>query len=68
MREREFQCELWLPLPPAEVFPFFAEAGNVVRYAVPLDFIMHPLFVRPDIEKSFAFRREAVRKKFGCQQ
>ena len=29
MRVREFQCELWLPLPPEELFPFFADAGNL---------------------------------------
>ena len=147
MREREFQCELWLPLPPAELFPFFADAGNldaitppwlnfhivtprpiemrpgalidyqlrvrglplrwrtlikewqppfrfvdeqlrgpyrqwlhthtfeardggtlardVVHYAVPFDFIAHPLFVRRDIENIFSFRQQALREKFG---
>ena len=147
MREREFQCALWLPLPPEELFPFFADAGNldaitppwlnfhivtprpiemrpgalidyqlrvrglplrwrtlikewqpphcfvdeqvrgpyrqwihthtfeprdggtlardVVRYAVPFDFIAHPLFVRRDIEKIFAFRQEALCLRFG---
>ena len=147
MREREFQCELWLPLPPAELFPFFADAGNldaitppwlnfhivtprpiemrpgalidyqlrvrglplrwrtlikewqppfrfvdeqlrgpyrqwlhthtfetrdggtlardVVHYAVPFDFVAHPLFVRRDIEKIFSFRQQALREKFG---
>ena len=147
MRVREFQCELWLPMPPDQLFPFFADAANldaitppwlhfqivtprpidmragtlidyklrvhglpmrwrtlikewqpphrfvdeqlrgpyrqwihehtfeacdggtlardVVRYAVPFDFIAHPLFVRRDIAKIFAFRQEALRKRFG---
>ena len=26
MRVREFSAELWLPLPPEELFPFFADA------------------------------------------
>ena len=29
MRIREFQCELWLPKPPEEVFPFFSDALNL---------------------------------------
>ncbi|MBM3839655.1 MAG: SRPBCC family protein [Verrucomicrobia bacterium] len=147
MTIHEFQCELWLPLPPEELFPFFADAGNldaitppwlhfgiltprpiemragalidyqirvrglpmrwrtlirewqpphrfvdeqlrgpyrqwihehvfeahdggtlardVVRYAVPFDFIAHPLFVRRDIEKIFTFRQESLRARFG---
>lgn len=149
MRVREFQCELWLPLPPEELFPFFADAGNldaitpkwlnfrivtprpiemregalidyklrvrgmplrwrtlirewnpphsfvdeqirgpyrqwihrhtfepqnggtlardIVHYAVPFDFIAHPLFVRRDIERIFAYRQEALRAKFGAK-
>ena len=149
MRVREFQCELWLPLPPEELFPFFADAGNldaitppwlhfrivtprpiemragalidyklrvrgmplrwrtlirewnpshsfvdeqirgpyrqwvhrhtfepkdggtlardIVHYAVPFDFIAHRLLVRPDIEKIFAYRQEALRKKFDSK-
>ncbi|MFM8231207.1 MAG: SRPBCC family protein, partial [Chthoniobacterales bacterium] len=148
-RVREFQCELWLPLPPDELFPFFADAGNldaitppwlhfrivtprpiemragalidyklrvrgvplrwrtlirewnpphsfvdeqirgpyrqwvhrhtfepkdggtlardIVHYAVPFDFIAHRLLVRPDIEKIFAYRQEALRKKCGAK-
>jgi ligand-binding SRPBCC domain-containing protein len=29
MKVREFKTELWLPLPPEELFPFFADAGNL---------------------------------------
>ncbi len=149
MRIREFTAELWLPLPPAELFPFFADASNldaltppwlhfrivtpkpismkagalidyrlrvhglplrwrtrinvwqppfrfedeqlrgpyrqwlhehtfeardggtlardVVRYAVPFDFLAHRFFVRPDIEKIFKFRTEALQKRFGVK-
>lgn len=144
---REFKTGLWLPLPPEELFPFFADAGNldaitppwlnfrivtptpiamragtlidyklsvrglplrwrtlikewqpphrfvdeqlrgpyrqwihthtfesrdggtlardVVQYAVPFDFIAHPLLVRRDIERIFAFRQEALSARFG---
>ena len=146
MRVREFRSELWLPLPPEELFSFFAAAANLdaitpswlhfhivtpppvvmregalidyrlrvhgiplrwrtrinawqpphrfvdeqlrgpyrqwihehtfelsdggtlardlVRYAVPFDFLAHRWFVRPDIEKIFAFRAVALRKRF----
>ncbi len=39
-------------------------ARDVVRYCARLDFITHPLFVRRDIERIFAFRHEALRKHF----
>ena len=147
MRVRDLQYELWLPLSPEELFPFFADPGNldaitppwlhfsivtpgpiamragalidyklrvrglplrwrtlikvwqppfrfvdeqlrgpyrqwihthtfeprdggtlardVVQYAVPFDFIAHPLFVRRDIENIFAFRQAALRQRFG---
>jgi ligand-binding SRPBCC domain-containing protein len=146
MRVHEFQSELWLPLPPEELFPFFADAANLdaltppwlhfhiitpapiamregalidyrlrvrsiplrwrtrinvwqpphrfvdeqirgpyrqwihehtfearasgtlardrVRYAVALDFLVHRLFVRPDMERIFQYRSEALRKHF----
>ena len=147
MKIREFKSELWLPLPPEELFPFFADATNlealtplslsfkiltpvpiamregtlidyklrvhglplrwrtrinawqpphrfvdeqlrgpyrqwihehtfeprhggtlardVVHYAVPFDFLIHEIFVRRDIEKIFAFRRDALEKRFA---
>jgi ligand-binding SRPBCC domain-containing protein len=150
MKLREFQTELWLPLPPEELFPFFADSAHldaitppwlhfrtvtpppiamregalidyklrvrgiplrwrtrinvwqpphrfvdeqlrgpyrqwihehafeprdggtltrdVVRYAVPFDFIAHRWLVRPDIEKIFQFRAEALRHWFTSSQ
>lgn len=147
MRVHEFQSELWLPLPPAELFPFFADAANLqaltppwlhfeittprpiamregtlidyrlrvhglplcwrtrinvwepphrfvdeqirgpyrqwihehtfeardggtlardhVHYAVPLEFLLHRLFVRPDVGKIFAFRAEELQRRFS---
>jgi ligand-binding SRPBCC domain-containing protein len=147
MRIREFQTELWLPLPPEELFPFFADAANldaitppwlhfhvvtpppiimregalidyklrvrgvplrwrtrirawqpphrfvdeqlrgpyrqwihehtfeardggtqardVVRYAVPFDFIVHGWLVRPDVERIFRYRAGALQQRFG---
>ncbi len=147
MRIREFQAEIWLPLPPEKLFPFFADAANldlitppwlrfqtltpgplimregllidyrlrvrgwpvrwrtrinvfepphrfldeqlrgpyrqwihehtfrpenggtlardVVRYAAPLDFLVHRWIVRPDIEKIFRFRANALKQRFN---
>jgi hypothetical protein len=31
MKEFTLQIELWLPRPRDEIFPFFAEAGNLER-------------------------------------
>jgi ligand-binding SRPBCC domain-containing protein len=36
-----------------------------VRYAVPFDFLLHRFFVRPDIEKIFAFRADELARRFG---
>jgi ligand-binding SRPBCC domain-containing protein len=35
VREFALQTELWLPRPPAEVFPFFAEARNLESLTPP---------------------------------
>ncbi|MGY8671429.1 MAG: SRPBCC family protein, partial [Verrucomicrobiia bacterium] len=29
MKVHEFSSEIWLPLPPEEIFPFFADAANL---------------------------------------
>jgi ligand-binding SRPBCC domain-containing protein len=150
VRVHEFQSELWLPLPPVELFPFFANAANLdaltppwlhfhivtpppvvmregvlidyhirvrgiplrwrtrinswqpphrfvdeqirgpyrqwihehtfeardggtltrdrVRYSVLLDSLVHRWLVRPDIEKIFNFRTEALRKRFSASE
>lgn len=36
-----------------------------VDYAVPLDFLIHRLVVRPDVEKIFAFRERQLINRFG---
>jgi ligand-binding SRPBCC domain-containing protein len=147
MRLRVFESELWLPLPPEAVFPFFADAANLdaitppwlhfrivspppivmregtlidyrlrvrgvplrwrtrisawqpphrfvdeqirgpyrrwihehtfelfnggtlardrVTYAVPLDWLLHPLFVRRDLQEIFQYRAVVLRQRFG---
>lgn len=40
-------------------------ARDNVRYAVPLDSLAHRWVVRPDIERIFRFRQEAMRERFG---
>jgi hypothetical protein len=30
MQIHKFECELWLPLSPSELFPFFADAANLI--------------------------------------
>ena len=146
MRVHRFQSETWLPLPPEELFPFFADAANLnaitppwlhfkevtrgpiemragamidyklrvrglplrwrtrinlwepphrfvdeqvrgpyrlwihehtfeardggtlardeVWYAVPLDFLTPARWVRPDVERIFAYRERALKKRF----
>jgi ligand-binding SRPBCC domain-containing protein len=147
MKIRDLTRELWLPRPPEEIFPFFADAANLeiltppwlnfqiltrlpiemrvgtlidyrlrvhglplrwqseitvwepqrrfvdeqrrgpyrlwrhehtfeardggtlcrdhVRYAVAFDFLVHWPFVRPDIERIFAYRQEKLRHMFA---
>jgi hypothetical protein len=36
-----------------------------VRYATPLDTVVHRFFVRPDIEKIFKFRSEELQRRFA---
>ena len=43
-------------------------ARDVVRYAVPLDFLVHGLLVRPDIERIFQYRTEALQKRFPASR
>ncbi len=39
-------------------------ARDVVQYAVPLDFLLHRCFVRPDIERIFEFRAAELKRRF----
>lgn len=40
-------------------------ARDMVRYAVPFDFITHRWLVRPDVEKIFGYRAEVLRRLFA---
>ncbi len=35
---------------------------DIVDYSVPFSFLVHPLFVRPDLEKIFNYRIEQIKK------
>jgi ligand-binding SRPBCC domain-containing protein len=35
-----------------------------VRYAVPFDWLLHKLVVRPDVERIFAYRSESLGRRF----
>lgn len=37
-------------------------ARDFVRYAVPFDLLLHRWFIRPDIERIFAYRQQALRR------
>ena len=43
-------------------------ARDFVRYAAPLDFLTHRWLVRPDVEKIFAYREQALLKRFSSLQ
>ncbi|MGE5207767.1 MAG: SRPBCC family protein [Alphaproteobacteria bacterium] len=36
-----------------------------VRYAVPFDWLVHRLLVRPDVERIFAYRTESLQRRFA---
>ena len=36
-----------------------------VRYAVPLDWLVHRLIVRPDVQRIFSYRADCLRRRFG---
>lgn len=38
---------------------------DVVRYAVPFDFLVHDVFVRRDVERIFEYRREALQQRLN---
>ena len=37
---------------------------DIVRYAVPFDFIVHPMIVRPDLARVFGFRHRKMKELF----
>jgi ligand-binding SRPBCC domain-containing protein len=39
--------------------------GDVVTYSTPLDFLVHRWWVRPEIERIFAYRRLQLLRRFG---
>ena len=41
---------------------------DIVKYAVPFDFLVHALFVRGDVEKIFTFRAEALKNHFAAEK
>ena len=41
-------------------------AEDYIRYAVPGGSLVHSLFVRRDVEKIFAFRKQKMRELFGA--
>jgi hypothetical protein len=43
-------------------------ARDDVRYAVALDFLVHRLFVRPNMERIFQYRSGALRTRFSSPE
>jgi len=40
---------------------------DIVKYAVPFDFLVHDLFVRRDVETIFKFRADELKRRFDKQ-
>ena len=65
-----YAVQQWLPLHLSDDFNTVLQNGgtlcrDVVRYAVPFDFIAHPLFVRREVKAIFDFRAEALKSHFA---
>lgn len=41
---------------------------DIVRYAVPFDFISHRIFVKPDLERIFSYRHRKMSELFGAEE
>ena len=54
----------WIHEHTFEAFDGGTLARDVVRYAAPFEFLTQRWLVRPDIEKIFQFRTEALRRRF----
>jgi ligand-binding SRPBCC domain-containing protein len=55
----------WLHTHTFEKYDGGTNVCDLISYAVPLDFLTHRLFVRPDIEKIFGFRSHELTKRFS---
>lgn len=71
MKIREFHCELWLPKPPEEVFPFFASALNLQELTPPwLDFRVltpPPITMRAGLDLDYGLRLRGMPLRWGSR-
>ena len=56
---------LWIHEPRFEERDGGTLVHDHVRYAVPFDFLIHRCFIRPDIERIFAYREKKLREIFA---